>query len=344
MSPPWPSPPTPPRPGNLNARPGEQPDPATQPGPPPPPLVDRTGFMPIDAFGDVLNEGVAPFRQTPPSNPVCAAAHYVNAALGILTTIDRAHETYVALLTAPLNAILPPMPACQLYTPMIGLPHTHVHPPSLVPPAPPVPLPSIGAAMLPGALSVLVKFIPGLRAGDIGPAIACGTFGPPFEIMTGSANVFFAGSRAARMMRDLTFHDNPSPLSAVGAVMAAVGSVSTQLNVASQLMQGRVAAAAMTAAQQAAEIGAMAMKMLRYADPGGPPSVGALIRGWPTVLVGGMPIPNISASGMILEAVASVGRGIIRKLESRNRGGSGPDGPHPGQPCRGGVGPHGCPK
>lgn len=335
---------TPPRPGNINAPPGQGPDPATQPGPAPPPLVGRTGFAPIDAFGDVLNEGVTPFRQTPPSNPVCAAAHYVNAALGVLQTIDRAHETYLALITAPLNAITPPMPACQLFTPMIGLPHTHVHPPSLVPPAPPVPLPSIGMAMLPGALSVLVKYIPGLRAGDIGPAIVCGSFGPPFEIVTGSSNVFFAGARAARMMRDLTFHDNPSPMTAVGAIMTAVGTLSAELNAASLVMQGRVAHAAMTAAQQAADLAATAARMMRYMDPGGPPSVGALMRGWPTVLVGGFPVPNISASGMILEAVSSVGRGIIRRLESRNRGGSGPDGSHPGQPSRGACGAHGCPK
>jgi len=74
-------------------------------------------------------------------------------------------------MAAPANAITPPMPAAQIYTPMLGIPHTHVHPPSLVPPAPPCPLPSIGAGMAPFGLGADI-------GGSIrGPAFFNGVFG-----------------------------------------------------------------------------------------------------------------------------------------------------------------------
>jgi len=254
--------------------------------------------------------------------------------MGVIGMIDQGFETFVALVATPVNMITPPMPAAQLYTPMLGIPHTHVHPPSTVPPAPPVPLPSIGAGMAAGALSVLVSYIPALRAGDIGPAVACGSLGPPFEIVMGSNNVFFAGARAARFGMDMTFHDNPTPMTAVGAIMMAVGAVGGGAGALSQLGAGNAGIAAATAAQSAADLATAAMAMMRMVDPGGPPSVGALMRGWPTVLVGGAPTPNISASAMIMEGVSGIGRAMINRRRGNSRGSGHPEGTANGQPRR----------
>ncbi|MCI0402916.1 MAG: anhydro-N-acetylmuramic acid kinase, partial [Acidobacteria bacterium] len=66
-----------------------------------------------------------------------------------------AFDTGVAMATAKVSALFPGMAAATLGTPYIGPPHIHNHPPSLVPPAPPVPLPSLGAVSVAGCLSVL---------------------------------------------------------------------------------------------------------------------------------------------------------------------------------------------
>jgi hypothetical protein len=50
-----------------------------------------------------------------------------------------------ANLTSPLAKILPASPGGDDHHAVRGLPHTHTHPPSLIPPAPPVPLPSLGS-------------------------------------------------------------------------------------------------------------------------------------------------------------------------------------------------------
>src|SRR5205085_2024950 len=62
--------------------------------------------------------------------------------------------------------------------------------------------PTVGPALLVGALNVLVGGIPVLRLGDCGFALAC-LGSPAFEIQTGSSSVFVGGKRAARSL-DLT--------------------------------------------------------------------------------------------------------------------------------------------
>jgi hypothetical protein len=206
----------------------------------------------------------------------------------------------------------------------LGMPHTHTHPPSLVPPAPPVPLPSIGIVTAPGALSVLVGGRPPARAGDIGLIITCCSIGPPFEIVLGSSNTFFGGQRAARIGEDMEFHDNPMPLEGLAAVMVVAGAVAAHLNAASQLIQGNPAAAAVAELQQAAEMAALALKQLRKVDPGGPPDMGAILVGCFTVLAGGMPMPQ---SKSLIDIIGAL-RGLARsRARHAHEGGDG-EGPH----------------
>src|SRR5262249_5598230 len=107
--------------------------------------------------------------------------------------------------------LFPPLPAATLAMPHLGIPHLHDHPPAL-----PIPLPSFGLLALAGSASVLINGIPAARAGGIGIAITCGTFSPPFQVVTGSSKVFIGGARAARML-DITMHCQPAgPWSATG--------------------------------------------------------------------------------------------------------------------------------
>lgn len=141
----------------------------------------------------------------------------LNVVLGTLNIASSLLDTGFAVATAPLAAMLPAFPAAtMLSTWHMGIPHAHSHPPSLIPPAPPIPLPSAGAVVASCAQSVLINGKPAARAGDCGIAPVCFSFAPPFEITTGSSNVFLGGGRAARQF-DITIHCNP--LGALGALV-----------------------------------------------------------------------------------------------------------------------------
>lgn len=263
------------------------------------------------------------FQPPPSSNPVCLAAHYANAVMGVVGYVEEVQNVGIAALTAPIAAIMPPLPAMQLGGMTLGIPHTHVHPPSFVAPAPPVPLPSIGVVAAPGALSVFVGGLPAARAGDVGMVLTCGTIAPPFELVLGSSNTFFAGSRAARIGTDMQFHDNPVPMEGFNAFMMVAGAVTAHLNAASQAIQGSPGAAAMTELQQAAEAAALILKQQRKLDCGGPPDMGPILVGAFTVLVGGIPIPPAKDLGDIMAGLRNIGRAIRSRLRGDSEGGNG---------------------
>jgi uncharacterized Zn-binding protein involved in type VI secretion len=104
----------------------------------------------------------------------------------------------------------PSMPALRIGDLDVGLPHGHMHPPNLVPPAPMLMLPSIGPVMsLPfvsGADHTLINGRPAARCGDLGGGMFCGGFVPMFEVFLGSASVWIEGMRAARTGVDITNH------------------------------------------------------------------------------------------------------------------------------------------
>ena len=126
------------------------------------------------------------------------------AAMGALTTLEQAIST-------PLSAIpFPAYPAIRVMDMDVGLPHAHNHPPNLVPPAPPVPLPSTGPVIpipyVSGAATVLINGMPAGRCGDMGMGIWCGSYFPMYEIFLGSSSVWIEGMRAARLGVDITKH------------------------------------------------------------------------------------------------------------------------------------------
>ena len=145
---------------------------------------------------------------------VTDAAAQVGEAKGALATAGAAMGTVTAAeqaLSAPLGAIpFPRFPALRVGDLAIGLPHAHAHPPNLIPPAPPVPLPSTGPVIkipiLSGANAVFINGQPAARCGDMGMGIWCGGYFPLYEIFLGSAHVWIEGSRAARLGIDITKH------------------------------------------------------------------------------------------------------------------------------------------
>ena len=271
------------------------------PAPPPAPLISLAGKGTTAAmFANTVNTMADPFQQVvaPGKNVLQRASSAVSAVMGLTQAPAQLLNTGLAALTAPLAAALPALPAATLTALSVGIPHPHSHPPSLIPPAPPVPLPSIGTVLLAGCISVLIGGIPAARCGDVGIVVTCGSLMPPMKIFLGSSNVFIGGKRAARMT-DMTIHCTPAAKGApttIGGVLeaSAVGIAAGGLGAAAALSAGNALQAAAMAIQQAADIAAEAIKALLGKDPGLVPDFGMVMIGNPTVLIGGFPLPDAS--------------------------------------------------
>lgn len=307
----------------------------------PPELIKLDGQnAKLDAMASVINDTAAPFMTLPPPHQgaVGFASQALNGALGLVSAPATLLDTGFAMATAGIASYFPALPAATLGAPHLGPPHPHGHPPSLVPPAPPVPLPSIGAIAGAGCLSVLVNGVPAARAGDIGLGISCGSLAPPIEIILGSSNVFIGGARAARAS-DITRHCNPvgGGMNAFGKIMNAAGKAAGVLGVVTTLMdaaqsskeaaaadsaaeaeakaaaaQGQALSAGVQAAQMAADALAAASSMLVGKDPAIPPilGLGVLMRGSPNVMIGGFPCPNLM----------NVAKGLLKAAKKLRRG------------------------
>jgi RHS repeat-associated protein len=146
-----------------------------------------------------------------PANPARAAQEVLAAPMVAINAVTDELNYGVAKLTEGISRALPSFPAARLWVDMVfGWPHYHMHPPNLTPPAPPIFLPSIGPAILSGALNVLINGFPAARCGDVGFGAWCGGFYPLFEVFTGSSSVFIGGARASRMLIDFTRHCSTS--------------------------------------------------------------------------------------------------------------------------------------
>ncbi|AOJ65929.1 hypothetical protein WJ32_26295 [Burkholderia ubonensis] len=282
-----------------------------------------------DSLLDTVKSTVDPFKQTFSLDG--SALHHVSEAVNALASLQSAPSQLLntGIAQIPLLDKMPGMPAATIGVPHLGTPHAHSHPPSSG-----FPLPSIGATIGSGCLSVLIGGIPAARVLDIGIAPTCGGLTPYFDIQTGSSNTFFGGMRAARMGIDMTRHCNPmghagksgeeagsaaekgeqaaseaAEVSSRARWMgragkawkvgnAAVGPASGAAGAAADAAHGEELAAAMMAAQTAADAAMMLLGNLMGKDPGIEPSMGMLLAGNPTVLVGGFPMPDAMAAAM----------------------------------------------
>jgi uncharacterized Zn-binding protein involved in type VI secretion len=276
---------------------------------------------------------LAPSPATPPAPPgqeavqeaqkvaktVRLVQQTIASVMGIIAMPKEMLDVGFANLTAPLAALFPSLPSATLTTLYLGTPHAHLHPPSLIPPAPPVPLPSMGPVTLGTCVRVLITGLPAARCKDLGYAFTCGGLAPIFQIKTGSSNVFIGGHRAARTADVcVACVKGESRSVEAGAFLAALGKAAavaaTALQVAGMaaglagvvadateaaveddaaMASAKALAATMGAAQMAADAVAMALSQAMGTDPGVPPSIGALLVGHPTVLIGGFPMIDI---------------------------------------------------
>jgi len=267
-------------------------------------LAQRANNIPLEAAengGDMMLDAIrrstAWYTDAPNPNEgsLAAVSRNLTGALGLISAPAQIIDAGIAGFASTFTPAGFGLPAATLFAPQLTLPHAHTHPPSFVPPAPPVPLPSLGTVMLPGAVSVFIGGLPAARTGDVGMSLTCGSLAPPFEIKTGSASVFIGGSRAARM-GDFVTHDRPEAPKAgaiaMGAISAAVGLVAA----AAAGGAGQSLAAALMAAQAAADAAAIGLQALVGKDAGVPPPVVAnLLIGYPTVLIGGFPMPAMGS-------------------------------------------------
>ncbi|WP_431825262.1 RHS repeat-associated core domain-containing protein [Burkholderia sp. F1] len=272
---------------------------------------------------DTVKSTFDPFKQTFSSDG--GALHHVSEAVNALASLQSAPSQLLntGIAQIPLLDKMRGMPAATIGVPHLGTPHAHSHPPSSG-----FPLPSIGATIGSGCLSVLIGGTPAARVLDIGIAPTCGGLTPYFDIQTGSSNTFIGGMRAARMGIDMTRHCNPmghagkSGGEAQGAAAKgeeaaseaaemssrarwmgragkawkvgnmAVGPASGMAGAAADAKHGEELAAVMMAAQTAADAAMMLLGNLMGKDPGIEPSMGVLMGGNPTVLIGGLPMPD----------------------------------------------------
>jgi uncharacterized Zn-binding protein involved in type VI secretion len=283
-------------------------DQAVKPLPPPPTNPDGTP---------------RPMTTVEKAQRVAAHIRRVNSIVGsVMGAINMGQDMLnvgFANLTAPLAAIAPSLPAATITTMYVGLPHTHTHPPSLIPPAPPIPLPSLGPILLGTCVRVLIGGMPAARCGDIGIAVTCCGIAPFYQVKTGSSNVFIGGNRAARVLDICKACASGERTIEAGKFLAALGKVasvlSTGLAVAGMLAglggviadaaeaatvdddaamaSAKALAASMGAAALAADAAAMALSKTMGTDPATSPSMGALLPGNPMVLIGGFPMVNI---------------------------------------------------
>lgn len=150
----------------------------------------------IEQAATLLGLGDAPAPQ--------GALAKVGATFGLLTSLEQ-------LISAPFGLIpFPRFPALRILDMDVGLPHLHNHWPNVCPPQPPLPLPSTGPVVplpiLSGASRTLINGMPAARCGDIGLGVWCGGFFPFYEVFLGSSTVWIEGSRAARLLVDITKH------------------------------------------------------------------------------------------------------------------------------------------
>jgi uncharacterized Zn-binding protein involved in type VI secretion len=156
---------------------------------------------------------VAPPPDPPakPDNVMHQVADGINTVVGApMKAVDLVNEGF-AKSTDFIADALPSFPAAVLGSIAIGMPHAHfAHPPSLAPPAPPIPFPPIGPVLFGTCVQVLINGLPAARCGDLGITPTCFGLPPIFEVFTGSSKVFIGGARAARSL-DITYHCKPIP-------------------------------------------------------------------------------------------------------------------------------------
>ncbi|MCL2779856.1 MAG: PAAR domain-containing protein [Polyangiaceae bacterium] len=199
------------------------------------PTLDNTsGNALSDATADIVNKTVAPFQNltNPDVSVIDKAKGVVGAVMGVSNAPTEFLDDAFARGTNSIAQVWPSFPAATIGMLVLGIPHTHSHPPAL-----PIPLPALGA-ILTGCPSVLIGGMPAARCGDFGIGPTCGSFTPVFEVMTGSSKVFIGGQRAARML-DITVQCIKGPPEAAGAAKAAgaMGKINNAMEKAGKVSQ-----------------------------------------------------------------------------------------------------------
>ncbi len=288
----------------------------------------------IEGLSSEISNAISPFKQAfgitdpgepppPPQNPLRTAQQVASGVMGMVNLPLQLMNTGFALLTDPLAQLVPAFqPAATMGSMYLGIPHPHSHPPSLIPPAPPVPMPSFGPVLVGNCVTVLIEGRPAARAGDLGLAISCCGIVPVFEIFTGSSNTFIGGTRAARV-GDICRECQPAAAGwarAVAAGMAIASQAVAALGVAADtaeavtesdaaMASAKVISAVGQAAQMATDAAAFALSLAMGKDPALIPAPGFIISFYPTVKIGGFPMMNFpNPATMLLEKLGRLRR------------------------------------
>lgn len=288
----------------------------------------------LDGLSQEVNTAIQPFKDAtgvtepgqpppPPQHPLRTAQQFASGVMGMVNLPLQLMNTGFALLTDPIAQMVPAFqPAATMGSIYLGIPHPHSHPPSLIPPAPPVPMPSFGPVLVGNCVTVLIEGRPAARAGDLGIAISCCGFVPVFEIFTGSSNTFIGGTRAARV-GDICRECQPAAAGwarSVAAGMALASQAVSALGVAADtaeaiaesdaaMASAKTISAVGQAAQMASDAAAFALSLAMGKDPALIPAPGFIISFYPSVLIGGFPMINFpNPATMLLEKLGRLRR------------------------------------
>lgn len=288
----------------------------------------------LDGLSQEISNAIAPFKQAfgiaepgqpppAPQHPLRTVQQVASGVMGMINLPLQLMNTGFALLTDPLAQLFPAFqPASTMLSFYLGIPHPHAHPPSLIPPAPPIPMPSFGPVLVGNCVTVLIEGLPAARAGDLGVAASCCGVAPFFEIFTGSSNTFIGGTRAARV-GDICRECQPAAAGwarTVAAGMAIAAQAVAALGVAADvaeavtesdaaMAEAKAISAAAQSAQIAVDAAAFAMSMAMGKDPALVPAPGFIISHYPNVKIGGFPMINFpNPAAMLLEKLGRLRR------------------------------------
>lgn len=280
----------------------------------------ETAIQPFKDAAGVTEPGEPP---PPPQHPLRTAHQVASGVMGMVNLPLQLMNTGFALLTDPLAQLVPAfLPAATMGSMYLGIPHPHAHPPSLIPPAPPVPMPSFGPVLVGNCVTVLIEGRPAARAGDLGIAVSCCGFVPVFEIFTGSSNTFIGGTRAARV-GDICRECQPAEAGwarMVAAGMALASQAVSALGVAADtaeaiaesdaaMASAKAISASAQAAQMATDAAAFALSQAMGKDPALIPAPGFIISFYPKVQIGGFPMMNFpNPAAKLLEKLGRLRR------------------------------------
>ena len=311
-----------------------------------------------DALKATVDGAMAPLEEPPPPDESRAgwAIRMVRAGMSLVSLPEDLAGVGLAMATTELAAMFPALPAVSLLCPHLGTPHLHGHPPAMPAPLPSFGVLALGACMsvlingVPagragdlgiavtcGTLSPPFQIVTGSSKVFIGGARAARMFDltkhcqpgereagrieptslalEGLKLHLGLAGAGGAEEEAAESGREAEEHDATARASESQEEAAEQSALARSSAMAAA---GHALDAQVKASQAGSDAVAAVMAMLMGKDPGVPGCIGMMLLGWPSVRIGGFPVPPLlDTLGGLFKLIGGLGK----KLRDRRSAG-----------------------